>query len=610
MFNWDQYVSKDYDGYFLTPVGDTYRTIELHPDDTHSSYSTRIQKGNRKDLIRLGEIALRVKKDESEIQIYSNNETLENDWRKVLRYINKNITNFNYVFWYTDKRLVKMKNLNGKFIKESTDKKITINDITLKMVRNKERDEWVIQWIEGDKIDEEKSYYTDDYEDAFETMQQMAKNIKKNDNGDLILGGEEGMSEKIKKILKRRGIIEKDVKQDTPKDYEEPSQDARGPQENPKVTPAPYTSFTTKVNDKDVIIKVKGEPQNVDYGKSYMQLEIPSELEQSLDKVDPTKLIIVDIDNKWNLVNHKTGKIYNYELTPNAEVHTLVADEPLKKEGKYSYSKYSRRKLIDLLIDKADNIIENYSALEPQVDEVMNSTANIQDIRHTSTDDIISAIQRLDQLMRDHNIKETVRAAAEKKLFNEQLVTEVEKTYEEEKEMTTEEKLRKNRKLFFVDGVYSDSVNRLMQDILLLEAENPKKPIELYINSPGGAVVSGLALIDVMRRCKCEIKTICIGQAASMGAILLACGTKGKRYITEHSRILIHDIATFKFFSMESATDQEIELKETKRLKKQIVNILAEACGHTTEKIEKDIERDYWMSADDSVEYGIVDKII
>ncbi len=149
--------------------------------------------------------------------------------------------------------------------------------------------------------------------------------------------------------------------------------------------------------------------------------------------------------------------------------------------------------------------------------------------------------------------------------------------------------------------------NLIIAQLLFLESQDPEKDIYLYINSPGGAVTSGLAIYDTMQYIKPDIVTICIGQAASMGAVLLAAGTPGKRYALPHSRIMIHQpIGGIQG----QATDIIIHAEEIKRIKKMLNEILAKHTGQDLEKIEKDVERDYFMSAEEAKEYGVIDKVI
>ncbi len=149
--------------------------------------------------------------------------------------------------------------------------------------------------------------------------------------------------------------------------------------------------------------------------------------------------------------------------------------------------------------------------------------------------------------------------------------------------------------------------NLIIAQLLFLESQDPEKDIYLYINTPGGAVTSGLAIYDTMQYIKPDIVTICIGQAASMGAVLLAAGTPGKRYALPHSRIMIHQpIGGIQG----QATDIIIHAEEIKRIKRMLNEILSKHTGQDLEKIEKDVERDYFMSAEEAKDYGVIDKVI
>ncbi len=168
-------------------------------------------------------------------------------------------------------------------------------------------------------------------------------------------------------------------------------------------------------------------------------------------------------------------------------------------------------------------------------------------------------------------------------------------------------RLLKDR-IIFVDGEITDaSADLVVAQILFLESQNPEKEISMYINSPGGSVTAGLAIYDTMQYVKCEIQTICMGQAASMGAVLLAGGSKGKRYALPSSRIMIHQ----PWGGAEGqATDISIQAKEIGRLKKLSIEYFAENTGKSYEEIAKDMERDFYMSAQEALEYGIIDQVM
>ena len=168
-------------------------------------------------------------------------------------------------------------------------------------------------------------------------------------------------------------------------------------------------------------------------------------------------------------------------------------------------------------------------------------------------------------------------------------------------------RLLKDR-IIFIDGEINDaSADIIVAEILFLESENPDKDISIYINSPGGSVTAGLAIYDTMKYVKCDIQTICMGQAASMAAILLAGGTKGKRYALPSSRVMIHQ-PRGGVEGQES--DMSILAKEIIRLKKLSIEYLASDTDKTTDQVAADIERDFFMTAKDALEYGIVDHVM
>ena len=162
-------------------------------------------------------------------------------------------------------------------------------------------------------------------------------------------------------------------------------------------------------------------------------------------------------------------------------------------------------------------------------------------------------------------------------------------------------------RIIFLGGAIDDTIaNLIIAQLLFLEAEDPDKDIHLYINSPGGVVTAGMAIFDTMRYIKAPVSTICVGQAASMGAILLAAGEKGKRYSLSHSRIMIHQpLGGFQG----QASDISIHAKEILRMKDELNEILAELSGQQKEKVEADTERDFFMSAENAKEYGLIDAI-
>lgn len=168
-------------------------------------------------------------------------------------------------------------------------------------------------------------------------------------------------------------------------------------------------------------------------------------------------------------------------------------------------------------------------------------------------------------------------------------------------------KILESRKVFLWGQVDDDSAKHVIDRLLYLEMLEPKKEIQFIINSPGGYVTSGLAIHDVMKSLSCPISTICMGYAASMGSILLSAGTKGKRFILPHARVMIHQPSGG---ARGQASDIEIQMQEILKTRQVNAEILAANCNQPIEKILKDHNRDYWMSSDESVAYGIVDKKI
>jgi ATP-dependent Clp protease protease subunit len=168
-------------------------------------------------------------------------------------------------------------------------------------------------------------------------------------------------------------------------------------------------------------------------------------------------------------------------------------------------------------------------------------------------------------------------------------------------------RLLKDRIIMLGTPVDDHVANLIVAQLLFLEAEDPEKDIYLYINSPGGVVTAGLAIYDTMQYIKPEVVTICMGQAASMGAVLLAAGAKGKRFALPHSRIMIHQpLGGFQG----QATDIEIHAKEILRLRKILNEILSKHTGQSLRRIEKDTERDYFMSTEEAMRYGLIDKVL
>jgi ATP-dependent Clp protease, protease subunit len=168
-------------------------------------------------------------------------------------------------------------------------------------------------------------------------------------------------------------------------------------------------------------------------------------------------------------------------------------------------------------------------------------------------------------------------------------------------------RLLKERVIFLVGPVNDMTANLVVAQLLFLEAENPDKDISLYINSPGGSVTAGMSIYDTMQFVKPDVSTLCIGQAASMGAFLLAAGAKGKRFSLPNSRVMIHQPSGG--FQGQS-TDIQIQAKEIMYLREKLNAILANHTGRSAEEIDRDTERDNFMSAEESVKYGMIDKVI
>lgn len=168
-------------------------------------------------------------------------------------------------------------------------------------------------------------------------------------------------------------------------------------------------------------------------------------------------------------------------------------------------------------------------------------------------------------------------------------------------------RLLKERVIFMVGPVNDQMANLIVAQLLFLESENPDKDISLYINSPGGSVSAGLAIFDTMNFIKPDVSTLCTGMAASMGAFLLAAGTKGKRFSLPNSRIMIHQPSGG---SQGQASDIEIQAKEILYLRERLNKILAERTGKTMEQIHKDTDRDRFMSGEEAADYGLIDKVL
>ena len=182
----------------------------------------------------------------------------------------------------------------------------------------------------------------------------------------------------------------------------------------------------------------------------------------------------------------------------------------------------------------------------------------------------------------------------------------VETTHRGERTWDIFSRLLKDRIVFLGSAVDDDVANIIIAQFLFLESEDPDKDIQLYINSPGGVVSAGLAMYDTMQYVRCPVSTICIGQAASMGALLLGAGQKGRRFALPHSRIMIHQPLGG---ARGQATDIEIQAREIRHAKDVIPNILVDSTGKKRDEIERDIDRDFYMGPGQAKEYGIIDEI-
>lgn len=183
----------------------------------------------------------------------------------------------------------------------------------------------------------------------------------------------------------------------------------------------------------------------------------------------------------------------------------------------------------------------------------------------------------------------------------------VEQTGRMERSYDIYSRLLKDRIIFLGTAVDDAVANLIVAQLLYLQMEDPDKDISLYINTPGGSVTSGLAIYDTIQFVKCDVTTYCVGQASSMGALLLACGTPRKRFALPHARIMIHQPWGG---AQGAAADISIQAKEILRMKQKLNELMAEHTGQPFEKIEKDTDRDFFMSATEAVEYGLIDEVI
>ena len=184
--------------------------------------------------------------------------------------------------------------------------------------------------------------------------------------------------------------------------------------------------------------------------------------------------------------------------------------------------------------------------------------------------------------------------------------TVIEPTHQGERAFDIYSRLLRDR-IIFVSEINSDTANLIVAQLLFLQSEDDKEPIQMYINSPGGEITSGLAIIDTMRHIKPEIHTICVGMAASMGAVILSQGAKGKRFSLPNSEIMIHQ----PLGGVEGqASDIVIRAEHIVKMKKVLYKMLAKSSGKTEKQVEKDADRDYWMGAQEAKDYGIIDEVL
>ena len=186
----------------------------------------------------------------------------------------------------------------------------------------------------------------------------------------------------------------------------------------------------------------------------------------------------------------------------------------------------------------------------------------------------------------------------------------VEQTSRGERAYDIYSRLLKDNVIFLGQPIDDTVSNLIIAQLLFLEAENPEKDISIYINSPGGSITAGLAIYDTMQYVKPNIQTLCVGQAASMAAVLLACGTKGKRFALPNSRVVIHQPLIMGGGLSGQATEIDIHAKDIMRMRHRMNQILAKHSGQSVDKIERDTDRDYILTAHEAVEYGLVDQVM
>ena len=201
---------------------------------------------------------------------------------------------------------------------------------------------------------------------------------------------------------------------------------------------------------------------------------------------------------------------------------------------------------------------------------------------------------------------EQIRNFVEK--FMNLIPTVIEKTQYGERAYDIYSRLLRERIIFLGGPIIDPVANSIIAQLLFLASKDPKKDIQLYINSPGGILTSGLAIYDTMQYIKCPVSTVCIGSAASAAAVLLAAGTKGKRYSLPNSQILLHQVAISGVSG--EAIEVEIAAKQIVKLKEKVNKILAKHTGQPMEKVERDTDRDFYLSADEAKEYGLIDVVI
>jgi ATP-dependent Clp protease protease subunit len=203
------------------------------------------------------------------------------------------------------------------------------------------------------------------------------------------------------------------------------------------------------------------------------------------------------------------------------------------------------------------------------------------------------------------SIAPMLRAERERAAYYLPRITET--THRGEREWDIYSRLLKDRIVFIGTEIDDFVANAVIAQFLFLESEDPDKDIQVYINSPGGVVTAGLAIVDTMNYVRCPVSTMCIGQASSMGAVLLAVGEKGRRFALPHARIMIHQPLGG---ARGQATDIEIQAREIKKVKETLIDLLCDACTQKRDKIANDVERDFYLSAMEAKEYGLIDEVL